>query len=183
MKPGSHAPIQNSQIKQSLISQPSSVCMSLSLSTPVGGHSFRRPLQEATDLGLPFVGVGFLYPQGYFQQRISRDGVQEAIYDKLHFSEVPAVPAVGPDGNEVVISVELPGRRLFAKVWKLMVGRIPLYLMDTDVAPNAPHDRELSARLYGGDREMRISQEIVLGIGGVRALRALGIAPSAWHIK
>jgi starch phosphorylase len=139
--------------------------------------------KEATDLGLPFVGVGFLYPQGYFQQRISRDGIQEAIYDKLHFSEVPAVPAVGPDGNEVVISVELPGRRLFAKVWKLMVGRIPLYLMDTDVAPNAPHDRELSARLYGGDREMRISQEIVLGIGGVRALRALGIAPSAWHIN
>ncbi len=139
--------------------------------------------KEATDLGLPFVGVGFLYPQGYFHQRISRDGVQEAIYDKLHFSEVPAIPAVGPDGSEVVISVELPGRRLYAKVWKLMVGRIPLYLMDTDVAPNAPHDRELSARLYGGDREMRISQEIVLGIGGVRALRALGITPAAWHIN
>ncbi|HTK10322.1 MAG TPA: alpha-glucan family phosphorylase [Ktedonobacteraceae bacterium] len=139
--------------------------------------------KEASDLGLPFVGVGFLYPQGYFQQRISRDGIQEAIYDKLHFSEVPAVPAVGPDGNEVVISVDLPGRKIYAKVWKLMVGRIPLYLMDTDVAPNAPHDRELSARLYGGDREMRISQEIVLGIGGVRALRALGIAPAAWHIN
>jgi glycogen phosphorylase len=139
--------------------------------------------KEATDLDLPFVGVGFLYPQGYFQQRISREGVQEATYDKLHFSEVPAVPALGPDGHEVVISVDLPGRKLFAKVWKLMVGRIPLYLMDTDVAPNAPNDRELSARLYGGDREIRISQEIVLGIGGVRALRALGIAPAAWHIN
>ena len=139
--------------------------------------------KEASDLGLPFVGVGFLYPQGYFHQRITREGTQEAIYDKLHFSEVPAVPALGPDGNEVVISVDLPGRRIYAKVWKLVIGRVPLYLMDTDIAPNAPADRELSARLYGGDREIRISQEIVLGIGGVRALRALGISPDAWHLN
>ncbi|GCE11697.1 alpha-glucan family phosphorylase [Tengunoibacter tsumagoiensis] len=139
--------------------------------------------KEASDLGLPFVGVGFLYPQGYFHQRINRDGVQEASYDKLHFSEVPAVPAIGPDGNEVVISVDLPGRRIYAKIWKLLVGRVPLYLMDTDIPPNAPSDRELSARLYGGDHEMRISQEIVLGIGGVRALRALGISPDAWHLN
>ena len=139
--------------------------------------------KEASDLGLPFVGVGFLYPQGYFRQGITRDGVQEAFYDKLHFSEAPAVPAVDIAGNEVMINVELPGRHIHAKVWKLQVGRIPLYLMDTDVAPNAPNDRELSARLYGGDREMRISQEIVLGIGGVRALRALGINPAAWHLN
>ncbi|MBV9617061.1 MAG: alpha-glucan family phosphorylase [Ktedonobacteraceae bacterium] len=139
--------------------------------------------KEASDLGLPFVGVGFLYPQGYFRQRVTRDGVQEAFYDKLHFSEAPAIAAIGPDGNEVVISVDLPGRRIYAKVWKVMVGRVPLYLMDTDVAPNAPNDRELSARLYGGDREIRISQEIVLGVGGVRALRALGISPAAWHIN
>ncbi|HZU68206.1 MAG TPA: alpha-glucan family phosphorylase [Ktedonobacteraceae bacterium] len=139
--------------------------------------------KEASDLGLPFVGVGFLYPQGYFRQAVTREGVQEAFYDKLHFSEAPATPALGPDGNEVMISVDLPGRRIHAKVWKLQVGRIPLYLMDTDVPPNAPHDRELSARLYGGDREMRISQEIVLGIGGVRALRALGISPAAWHLN
>jgi starch phosphorylase len=139
--------------------------------------------KEASDLGLPLVGVGFLYPQGYFHQRVTREGVQEASYDKLHFSEVPAVPAVGPDGNEVMISVDLPGRRIYAKIWKLIVGRVPLYLMDTDVAPNAPADRELSARLYGGDREIRISQEVVLGIGGVRALRALGIQPAAWHLN
>ena len=139
--------------------------------------------KEASDLGLPFVGVGFLYPQGYFRQHITREGVQEAFYDKLHFSEAPAVPACGPDGNEVMISVDLPGRRIHAKVWKIQVGRVPLYLMDTDVAPNAPADRELSARLYGGDREIRISQEIVLGIGGVRALRALGITPAAWHLN
>jgi starch phosphorylase len=139
--------------------------------------------KEASDLGLPLVGVGFLYPQGYFRQHVTREGIQEAFYDKLHFSEAPATPALGPDGNEVMIQVDLPGRRIHAKVWKVQVGRIPLYLMDTDVPPNAPNDRELSARLYGGDREMRISQEIVLGIGGVRALRALGIDPAVWHIN
>src|SRR5256884_1365295 len=139
--------------------------------------------KEASDLGLPLIGIGFLYPQGYFKQYVTRDGVQEAFYDKLHFSEAPAIPACDPDGNEIMIHVELPGRRIHAKVWKLQVGRITLYLMDTDVAPNAPNDRELSARLYGGDREMRISQEIVLGIGGVRALRALGISAAAWHIN
>ena len=139
--------------------------------------------KEASDLDLPFVGIGFLYPQGYFHQRITREGVQEASYDKLRFWEAPATPACDTNGNEVMITVELPGRNIHAKVWKLQVGRIPLYLMDTDVAPNAPHDRELSARLYGGDREMRISQEFVLGIGGVRALRALGISPAAWHIN
>ena len=139
--------------------------------------------KEASDLNLPFVGVGFLYPQGYFRQGITRQGVQEASYDKLHFSEAPAIPACDANGNEVMITVDLPGRQIHAKVWKVQVGRIPLYLMDTDVAPNTPPDRELSARLYGGDREMRISQEIVLGIGGVRALRALGISPAAWHIN
>ena len=139
--------------------------------------------KEASDLDLPFVGVGFLYPQGYFRQGITREGVQEASYDKLHFSEAPAIPACDANGNEIMITVDLPGRKIHAKVWKVQVGRIPLYLMDTDVAPNTPPDRELSARLYGGDREMRISQEIVLGIGGVRALRALGISPAAWHIN
>ncbi|HEU5199844.1 MAG TPA: alpha-glucan family phosphorylase [Ktedonobacterales bacterium] len=139
--------------------------------------------KEASDLGLPLVGVGFLYPQGYFNQRINADGMQEAAYDKLHFSEVSATPAVGPDGAEVVISVDLPGRKVYAKVWKFQVGRIPLYLMDTDVEPNAPNDRVLAAHLYGGDQEMRISQEIMLGIGGVRALRALGLKPAVWHLN
>ena len=82
-----------------------------------------------------------------------------------------------------MISVDLPGRTVYAKVWRIQVGRIPLYLMDTDVEPNAPGDRELSARLYGGDHEMRIAQEIVLGIGGVRALRALGLDPMVWHMN
>jgi starch phosphorylase len=139
--------------------------------------------KEASDLGLPFVGVGFLYPQGYFRQRITREGHQEALYEKLDFSQAPARPARDPNGREILISVELPGRLVYAKVWKVQVGRIPLYLMDTDVPENSPADRVLSARLYGGDQEMRIAQEIVLGIGGVRALRALGIDAKVWHMN
>lgn len=139
--------------------------------------------KAASDLGLPFIGIGFLYPQGYFTQRIDATGMQQAIYEKVDFAEVPAVPALGPDGKEVLINVDLPGRTVYAKVWKIQVGRIPIYLMDTDVERNAPQDRELSARLYGGDREMRISQEVVLGIGGVRAVRALGYNPAIWHMN
>lgn len=139
--------------------------------------------KEASDLGLPFVGVGFLYPQGYFRQRVTRDGQQEAIYEKLEFSQAPARPAKDPQGREALISVDLPGRAVYAKVWHVQVGRIPLYLMDTDVPQNSPADRTLSARLYAGDHEMRISQEIVLGIGGVRALRALGVDAKVWHMN
>ncbi|MBI4786878.1 MAG: alpha-glucan family phosphorylase [Chloroflexi bacterium] len=139
--------------------------------------------KEASDLGLPFVGIGFLYPQGYFTQRLTADGWQEALYEKLNFALAPAVPAKGADGNEIVISVELPGRTIYAKVWRIQAGRVPLFLMDTDVDANAPADRELAARLYGGDHEIRISQEIVLGIGGVRALRALGFEPSVYHLN
>ena len=139
--------------------------------------------KEASDLGLPFVGVGFLYPQGYFHQQITGDGNQEAIYQKINFAEVPALPAFDRDEREIVVEVQLPGRTVFAKVWRIQVGRVPLYLMDTDIHPNAPPDRYLSARLYGGDRETRLAQEMVLGIGGVRVLRALGIQPSAWHVN
>src|SRR5581483_6040923 len=139
--------------------------------------------KEASDLGLPFVGVGFLYPQGYFRQRITREGKQEALYEKLHFAEVAAKPATDANGREVVIGVDLPGRTVYAKIWRIQVGRIPLFLMDTDIEPNGPNDRVLSARLYGGDEEMRIAQEIMLGIGGVRALRALGLDPMVWHMN
>ncbi len=139
--------------------------------------------KTASDLGLPFVGVGFLYPQGYFQQRIDADGRQQATYEKLDFAEVPATPALGADGEQVVIHVELPGRRVYAKVWRIQVGRAPIFLLDTDVEQNAAGDRELSARLYGGDQQMRISQEVMLGIGGVRALRALGVQPAVWHMN
>lgn len=139
--------------------------------------------KSASDLDLPFIGVGFLYPQGYFTQRIDPDGRQQAEYEKIDFAEVPAMPALDKAGNEVLINVDLPGRTVYAKIWRFQIGRIPIFLMDTDVPRNAPQDRELSARLYGGDREMRISQEIVLGIGGVRAVRALGYDPAAWHMN
>lgn len=139
--------------------------------------------KEASDLGVPFVGIGFLYPQGYFTQRLEPDGWQQAEYEKLNFALAPAVPAKGADGQAVLIQVELPGRTIHAKVWRIQVGRVPLFLMDTDVDVNAPADRELAARLYGGDQEIRIAQEIVLGIGGVRALRALGYNPVGWHLN
>lgn len=139
--------------------------------------------KAASDLGLPFIGIGFLYPQGYFTQRIDAEGRQHAEYEKIDFAQVPARPALDANGQEVLINVDLPGRTVYAKVWRIQVGRIPIFLMDTDVDRNAPQDRQLSARLYGGDHEMRISQEIVLGMGGVRAVRALGYSPTAWHMN
>ncbi|MEI7772668.1 MAG: alpha-glucan family phosphorylase, partial [Chloroflexales bacterium] len=140
-------------------------------------------VKEASDMALPFVAVGFIYPQGYFRQRLDQSGWQFAEYNKLNFADVPAIPALDPDGREVVVEVELPGRTIYAKVYKFQVGRVSLLLMDTDIHPNSPQDRELSARLYGGNEEMRISQELVLGIGGVRALRRLGFKPSVWHMN
>ncbi len=139
--------------------------------------------KSASDLGLPFVGIGFLYPQGYFMQRISEEGVQDAYYVKMNFADLPARPALDTQGNEVLVNVQLPGRTVFSKVWRLQIGRIPLFLLDTDVDLNAPADRELSARLYGGDMEIRVAQEVVLGIGGVRALRALDIHPTVFHMN
>ncbi|MDQ4075976.1 MAG: alpha-glucan family phosphorylase, partial [Chloroflexota bacterium] len=139
--------------------------------------------KAASDLNLPFVGVGFLYPQGYFKQRITEEGVQQAIYNKLDLNEVPARPARDENGEPVMVQVELPGRTVSAQVWTIQVGRITLLMLDTDVDPNAPEDRELAARLYGGDQEMRISQEIILGIGGVRALQKMGYKPTVWHMN
>jgi glycogen phosphorylase len=139
--------------------------------------------KEASDLGLPFVGVGFMYPQGYFRQRIPSHGWQEAVYQQLDMTQAPVAPVMNGNGGELHISVNLGGRPVYARVWHVQVGRVPLYLLDTDVDENDPWDRELSARLYSGDSEMRIRQEIMLGIGGVRALRALGIQPSAYHMN
>lgn len=139
--------------------------------------------KEASDLGLPFVGIGFMYPQGYFRQRVPSHGWQEAVYQQLDMSQAPVRPVYDGNGNEIRVSVNLAGRLVYARVWHVQVGRNPLYLMDTDVNENDPWDRELSARLYSGDSEMRIRQEIMLGIGGVRVLRALGIQPSVWHMN
>ncbi len=139
--------------------------------------------KEASDLGLPFVGVGFIYPQGYFRQHIPPDGRQEAIYDTLDFDEVPLHPVFDAGGRRLMIQVALRGAPVRARVWQVRAGRVNLYLMDTNVPENDPWDRDLSARLYGGDQETRIRQEMVLGIGGVRVLRALGVAPSVWHMN
>jgi starch phosphorylase len=139
--------------------------------------------KEASDLGIPFAGLGFMYPLGYFHQRLASDGRQEAVYECLDRAEAPLVPARVPGGRPCLVSVPIGDRQVHCVVWQVRVGRTNLYLMDTDVEANAPWDRELSARLYGGNQETRIQQEIVLGIGGVRVLRALGITPHVWHLN
>ncbi len=140
-------------------------------------------LKGASDLGLPLVSIGFLYTQGYFSQHISEDGWQEARYLRLKFEELPVLPFVKEDGQPMTISVELPGRNILARLWEIRIGRIPLYLLDSDVEGNSPTDRELTSRLYISDLDSRISQEIILGIGGVRALRVLGYNPNVWHMN
>jgi starch phosphorylase len=139
--------------------------------------------KEASDLGVPLVGVGFMYPQGYFHQTVSAEGRQQEVYERLNWTEAAIEPARLADGGTCVTAVPLGSRTVLASVWRVRLGRVTLYLLDTDLEENTPWDRELSARLYGGDRETRIQQEIILGIGGVRALKALGITPGAWHLN
>lgn len=140
-------------------------------------------LKEASDLGLPMVALGFLYTQGYFSQHITEDGWQEARQVDLKFEDLPVIPLFDDSGQRLRISVELPGREVSAQLWEIQVGRIPLYLLDTNVAENNESDRFLTARLYSSDLDLRISQEIILGIGGVRALRILGYNPAVWHMN
>ncbi len=140
-------------------------------------------IKEASDLGLPFVAVGFLYDQGYFRQRFDPSGWQEAIYPPLPPTEVALRPALTAQGDECTLSLPIGDREVYLRTWEVNVGRTRLYLMDANVEQNAPWDRQLTARLYGGDREMRLQQEIILGVGGVHLLRALGIHPRVWHIN
>jgi starch phosphorylase len=139
--------------------------------------------KEASDLGIPLIGIGFMYPQGYFHQTVSPEGWQQEIYERLNWADAPIEQAIAPDGRPCVIAVPLGNRTVLVSVWLVRLGRVKLFLLDTDLEENAPWDRELSARLYGGDRETRIQQEIILGIGGVRALKAMGIQPAAWHLN
>ncbi len=139
--------------------------------------------KEAGDLGVPLIGVGFMYPQGYFHQRLTADGWQEESYERLTWADAPIEPALTPDGRPCITAVPLGDRSVLVAVWRVRIGRAKLYLLDTDLEENAPWDRELSARLYGGDRETRIQQEIILGIGGVRALKALGSDPGVFHLN
>jgi len=139
--------------------------------------------KAASDLRLPFVGVGLLYRQGYFHQTIDSDGNQIASNSDSSFEDLPVSPAMRADGSEAYTSVELPGSIVHIKIWQARVGHIMLYLLDTDLEHNNEHDRDITHRLYGGDTAMRIEQEIVLGIGGVRALQEIGLAPTVWHIN
>jgi starch phosphorylase len=137
--------------------------------------------KEASDMGLPLVAVGFMYPQGYFQQRISPDGWQEEYYRQINFAEAPISPCPWPAACNQTIQLELNNKLIHIKAWLVRIGEVRLYLLDTNCEENSPEDRQLSARLYTADREQRIQQEFILGIGGVRLLRALGINPTVWH--
>lgn len=138
--------------------------------------------KTASDLGLDFTAVGFMYPRGYFEQEISVDGDQIAHYLELPITDV-AIERVQVDGEPLTVSLALerPDDLLHLQVWLVRCGRVKIYLMDSNLEENAPQNRDITARLYGGDREYRLRQEIALGIGGVRVIRALGLAPSVWH--
>ncbi len=139
--------------------------------------------KEASDLGVPLIGVGFMYPQGYFRQRISAEGWQQEVYEKIHWENAPVTRAETLDGQPCIVMVPLGSRNVLVQVWQVRLGRVRLFLLDTDLPENQAWDRELSARLYGGGHDTRLQQEIVLGLGGVLALRALGVTPAVWHLN
>jgi glycogen phosphorylase len=140
-------------------------------------------LKSASEIDVPLVGVGLLYRQGYFQQYLSSDGWQQESYPDLDFYNLAVEPILTADKKPLTVYVDLPDNRVHIRVWRVSVGRIKLHLLDTNLDENAPADRDITSRLYGGGTEMRIKQEIVLGIGGVRALTAMGIKPSVFHMN
>lgn len=127
--------------------------------------------------------MGLLYQKGYFRQYLNVDGWQQERYPMNDFYNMPVLPAHREDGTPVAVEVDLPGRKVKAQVWRVQVGRISLFLLDTNLPENRPEDQDITDQLYGGDRDMRIRQEIVLGIGGMRALEALGIRPDVCHMN
>lgn len=138
-------------------------------------------LKETSDMNVNLVAVGLLYRYGYFTQRLTPQGNQVADYTAQDFLKIPAEPVIGEDGVWKSVSMNLPGRTLYARIWKVAVGRTDLYLLDTDYEANSAEDRSVTHQLYGGNHENRLKQEILLGIGGVRALRALGLNPTMYH--
>jgi glycogen phosphorylase len=140
-------------------------------------------MKSASDLGIPMVGIGLFYKEGYFSQLIDESGWQQEVYTEAEIHNLPIKPALGANGQQVEISVETRWGAIHAQVWLLNVGRIRLYLLDTNVEKNSEEIRNLTSRLYGGDQRTRIRQEVVLGIGGVRALKMLGIVPSVIHMN
>jgi starch phosphorylase len=139
--------------------------------------------KAASDLGVPLVGVGLLYRSGYFRQTVDADGFQQHIYPDNDFSRLPVLPVPAPAGGMLTVPVDLPGRVVHAGIWKVQVGRVPVLMLDTDISLNDPADRPISGILYVRGREMRLCQEVILGVGGVKALRALGIKPEVWHMN
>lgn len=140
-------------------------------------------LKSASDLGLPLVGVGLLYQQGYFAQYLNADGWQQERYPINDFYNMPLHLERNPDGTELRIAVDYPGRKVYARVWRVQVGTVPLYMLDTNIEPNKAYDHDITDQLYGGDIDMRIHQEIMLGIGGVQMLKALGYEVTAYHMN
>jgi starch phosphorylase len=139
--------------------------------------------KSASDLDLPFHAFTLLYRHGYFRQQIDKEGWQQSVQLNQNFSHLPITEAIDKDKKPLMVSVKVEGRFVHAKVWRLEVGRVTLFLLDTDVVENSEDDRLITAQLYGGDTEMRIKQEIVLGIGGVHALNAMGITPAVYHMN
>jgi glycogen phosphorylase len=139
--------------------------------------------KAASDESASFIAVGLLYEQGYFRQTIDNDGVQHAEYREHDPRDLPVEPLRNAAGEWYKVSVRIAGREVVARIWKAQAGRVPVYLLDTNCAENAPSDRDITHRLYGGDESTRVRQEMVLGIGGVRALRTLGIRPAVWHLN
>ncbi len=140
-------------------------------------------LKSASDLGVPLVGVGLLYQKGYFRQVLSLDGWQQELYPDNDWYNMPVTVETGPGGRPLEIEVNIGGEAVKARIWRVDVGRTPLYLLDANVKGNSARNREITSTLYGGDRHMRIRQEILLGIGGVRALKALGIHATVYHMN
>ena len=140
-------------------------------------------LKSASDLGLPLVGVGICYKEGYFQQYLNNDGWQQEKYNLIDFYNQPMELVLDSTGKPIKVSLDFPGRKVAFQIWKILVGRIDLYLLDTNVPENKPDDRKITRSLYGGNIETRIQQEIILGIGGVRALHALGKKPKVCHMN
>ncbi len=139
--------------------------------------------KSASDLGIPFVPVGLLYKDGYFNQKINRDGSETFEYTAASIEELPILPVLDDEGNELIVPVEFPGRIIYLKTWKINIGRISLYLLDSDIDLNSAIDRQLTLKLYGGNQETRISQEIILDIGGMKLLELLHIKPTIYHMN
>ena len=140
-------------------------------------------VKSAGDLGVPMVAVGLFYRQGYFKQQLDQNGWQHEEYIDIKVENLPLEPALDSKGQPLVVAIDTRTGRILAKVWRMRVGRVNVYLLDSDVEGNSPQDRELTSRLYGGDHRTRIRQELIAGVGGVRALRALGITPGVYHLN